>query len=548
MAIVLEHLLGDVTCNIHDGLQIALLLVPAMVKAQTLPTVPIYSYSVPGGGYAGNGNLTNYTDSVTGTWSLQYDNVNRLQGASATTAGPYNTAVISWEYDAFGNRTKQQLLSGTPNTEVHDRWATYDASNRMTTSDNAASSGILQYDGAGNMTFDGIHQIKYDAENRVCAAFNTVTGVITQYLYDAEGHRVAKGHPTSNDTLYCPSGTADFIPDETYVVGQNGEQISELDSSGQWIHSNVNAGGQLIATYSQDGNVKNLHFNITDPLGTKRVQASALGGVDAPPCLNLPFGDGPSCVGATEHFFTGKERDAESGLDYFGARYYASSMGRFMSPDWAAKAEPVPYAKLDNPQSLNLYGYVQNNPLSRRDPDGHLDCSGTNAAGPGCQAIAAWNVAHGIAQALTKSFYLKVESGVGFEVHGKGALGKAQIGVKSVRETNAKFDNKGTVKKVDEAGAKVKVGPVSIGPSVTREQAIQTGNGPTNYDAPSEVHGNLAYDVGEQGKGSNWEIGVGFGAYLGVGGGIEVGFDAKELALGVKEALSGDPKPEEKKD
>jgi RHS repeat-associated protein len=46
-------------------------------------------------------------------------------------------------------------------------------------------------------------------------------------------------------------------------------------------------------------------------------------------------------------------------VDYFGARYFASNMGRWMSPDWAAKAEPVPYAKLDNPQSLNLYQYMR---------------------------------------------------------------------------------------------------------------------------------------------------------------------------------------------
>lgn len=71
------------------------------------------------------------------------------------------------------------------------------------------------------------------------------------------------------------------------------------------------------------------------------------------------------------HLFTGKERDPESGNDYFGARYYASSMGRFMSPDWSAQAEPVPYAKLDNPQSLNLYSYMRNNPLSGVDSDGH---------------------------------------------------------------------------------------------------------------------------------------------------------------------------------
>ena len=46
-----------------------------------------------------------------------------------------------------------------------------------------------------------------------------------------------------------------------------------------------------------------------------------------------------------------------------------------MSPDWSAKVEPVPYAKLGNPQSLNLYSYVWNNPLSRNDPDGHYTCA-----------------------------------------------------------------------------------------------------------------------------------------------------------------------------
>lgn len=46
-------------------------------------------------------------------------------------------------------------------------------------------------------------------------------------------------------------------------------------------------------------------------------------------------------------------------------------MGRFMSPDWSAQEEPVPYAKLDDPQSLNLYSYELNNPLSKADPDGH---------------------------------------------------------------------------------------------------------------------------------------------------------------------------------
>jgi RHS repeat-associated protein len=71
--------------------------------------------------------------------------------------------------------------------------------------------------------------------------------------------------------------------------------------------------------------------------------------------------------------FTGKERDAETGLDFFLARYYSPAEGRFITPDWSNNPEPVPYAKLDNPQTLNLYSYVKNNPLRFTDPDGHED-------------------------------------------------------------------------------------------------------------------------------------------------------------------------------
>jgi len=104
-------------------------------------------------------------------------------------------------------------------------------------------------------------------------------------------------------------------------------------------------------------------------------------------CLSLPFGNdlgnprATDCVpapnatalaaDAAEPHFTGKERDTETGLDYFGARSYASNMGRWMSPDWADKPEAVPYSDLEDPQSLNLYGYVRNNPLSHADADGH---------------------------------------------------------------------------------------------------------------------------------------------------------------------------------
>jgi RHS repeat-associated protein len=84
---------------------------------------------------------------------------------------------------------------------------------------------------------------------------------------------------------------------------------------------------------------------------------------------------GSQCADETEHHFTGNERDSESGNDYFKARYYASSMGRFLSPDWSAKDDPVPF-DLKNPQTLNLYAHVDDNPLTKSDPDGHMECAG----------------------------------------------------------------------------------------------------------------------------------------------------------------------------
>ncbi len=80
--------------------------------------------------------------------------------------------------------------------------------------------------------------------------------------------------------------------------------------------------------------------------------------------------------------FTGKQRDGESGNDYFNARYCASNMGRFMSPDlgWFLAAE------LTNPQTWNQYSYALNNPLSNVDPNG-LDCVYFNAAGDAAESI-----------------------------------------------------------------------------------------------------------------------------------------------------------------
>jgi RHS repeat-associated protein len=132
-----------------------------------------------------------------------------------------------------------------------------------------------------------------------------------------------------------------------------------------WNHTNVYANGQLMATYDNAG----LHFHLTDALGTRRAQTD-YAGVWEQNFSSLPFGNALTGDGggsdATEHHFTGKERDTESGNDYFGARYYASSMGRLLSPD---PEQPTPLHLL-NPQRWNMYAYGLNNPLSFTDSGG----------------------------------------------------------------------------------------------------------------------------------------------------------------------------------
>jgi RHS repeat-associated protein len=93
----------------------------------------------------------------------------------------------------------------------------------------------------------------------------------------------------------------------------------------------------------------------------------------------LPYGQeravaGGSSTSPNHYKFTGKERDPESGLDYFGARYYASALGRFLSPDEGPLRE-------EDPQSLNRLAYVRNNPTRYVDEHGNYWVEPTTIAG-----------------------------------------------------------------------------------------------------------------------------------------------------------------------
>jgi len=178
-------------------------------------------------------------------------------------------------------------------------------------------------------------------------------GATASYVYDADGRRVRK--TTS-------AGSVDYLYDS------EAHEIAEVSSGGSWNRGEVYASGRHLATYA----FSSTYFIHADHLGTERARSNVSGTL-AESCTSLAFGDWLSCSGtdASPMHFTGKEHDTESGLENFGARYYAGKFGRFVTVDGAADPVPLPFARADNPQSLNLYAYVENNPISSVDPDGH---------------------------------------------------------------------------------------------------------------------------------------------------------------------------------
>ena len=161
--------------------------------------------------------------------------------------------------------------------------------------------------------------------------------------------------------------------------------------------------GKLAAEYSTTApTIGGTFYRTTDHLGSTRL-VTKQDKSDADCYDYAPFGEeipntlgnrsSNACFAASfdgRHRFTGQERDDESDLDYFLARYYSGPMGRFTSAD-----EPFVDQHAENPQSWNLYSYVRNSPLRFSDPSGR-ECIKTedgeiadNREGEKCEAVAA---------------------------------------------------------------------------------------------------------------------------------------------------------------
>ena len=285
-------------------------------------------------------------------------------GCSAHCPDGQNTQAFSYAYDRYANLWQKNVTAGTgPMLSV--TFSTGN-NNRIDT---------FSYDASGNLLNDGTHAYTYNAESEI---IQVDSGTTATYLYDADGRRVRKTTATA---------TVDYVYDLA------GHQIAEINSSGAWTREEVYAGGHHLATYS-GGPTGTTYFDHADWLGTER-GGSNMAGTICETIVSFPFGDGEvtsgSCGDVSPMHYTGKQRDTETNLDDFDARYYSSQYGRFMSSDWSAVPVPVPYANLTNPQTLNLYAIVNDNVMTFADLDGHVplmsrgqSCQGScNISAPG---------------------------------------------------------------------------------------------------------------------------------------------------------------------
>jgi RHS repeat-associated protein len=267
-----------------------------------------------------------------------------------------------YDYDRYGNRTVS-LSTGLAYDDASELNSIYNPFNNRLISN---QSGAINYDIAGNQTNYGSFSLGYDANN-LTKSFTSASGSNGTYAYDGADKRVKKVVTSSNGTLAT-----------TYYV--------------------YDALGRLAAEYSDQAVTSSgTSWMFTDMLGSVRAitsKAGSSGFGSVTECYDyLPFGRilGSSDNGrgschqsdpdnqidsAIPQKFTGKERDVETGLDYFLARYLSSAQGRFLSVDPGGAG-----AKQTDPQSWNAYTYTRNNPMLYIDPTGLMYIVWSNTDG-----------------------------------------------------------------------------------------------------------------------------------------------------------------------
>jgi len=313
----------------------------------TIPEMGQYPPSAP--------NTTN-----TVGYLYSYDHANRLLSANYGgyiwntwgTTSLYTMPAIT--YDNSGNVLSLQRY-GNSQSMIDNLSYTYTAgTNRLASITNSVGSATqtYTYDANGNATSDsyrGIAFIIYDINNLPVTVYKT-SGAVVQYYYDATGNRIQKYDGSANTW---------------YVQGADGKTeviTTATTTAPTYTMDNL---GQIL----RNGTTLTRYYYLKDHLGSIKMMVDASGNVQSyndyyPYGMTMPGRSGVN--GADTRFrFTGKERDVESGFDYFGARYYDSRIARWMSVDPLAGKYP----------NWSPYIYCKANPIKLIDPKGMGDDS-----------------------------------------------------------------------------------------------------------------------------------------------------------------------------
>ena len=301
--------------------------------------------------YDGSGNIRSI-----GSDSYVYDAAGRLVQSDLT--GSRTT----FEYDAFGNRTKC-LRSGTDCQFGIAADSTTGLNNRL-----ASTS----YDSAGNVTgFGGSIYYTYDALNM--ATRDTSTVPIREYVYTADDERLAVYNVGAAWT-WSVRDTAGMVLRE--FTSQNPATGIIGTASWQWRKDYVWRNATLLASRQSEPlseAMTTYHYHV-DHLGTARRITDEQNRIVG---IHDYYAFGPEKIGGTnepalmELKFTSHKRDVTGAsdlltLDYMHARYYDAALGRFTSPDPSVDVQK----NLTEPQRWNRYAYTTNNPLKYDDPNG----------------------------------------------------------------------------------------------------------------------------------------------------------------------------------
>jgi RHS repeat-associated protein len=281
--------------------------------------------------------------------SLGYDEFGRLSSRTVTAGAVQD---FSYVYDRYGNRWQQNAPQGGPAPQLSFN----PANNQMT---NAG----FQYDAAGNLINDGSHSYQYDAEGNLTGVDG---GQTASYIYDALNRRT---QTTEGGNIV------------EYFYDLNGRRISTWNGTTNAQIEGQSYWGSMPVEFYSGGSA---HFQHQDWEGTERMRTASNGAVEGT-YQSLPFGDGFTASGSDSdaYHFAMLDHSYETDTDHAQFRQYENIQGRWMSPDpYNGSYDPA------NPQSLNRYSYVGNNPLAFVDPSGlyHWVCDAS-----GCTAVGDYN-------------------------------------------------------------------------------------------------------------------------------------------------------------